>query len=340
MPAHRSQGGRTQATPAVGVPLPAFDTQHAVTKLPARVIHADWGTNPKKRWQVRALLQPNGRYEVEPAEPVGALDQWWEASCDCADGEAVTLAGFDFPIGIPRAYAAQVRVTHFMQLLPLLGRDEWADFFRVATEKQEIGLRRPFYPQAPGGKKQEHLLSALGVSTIDELRRVCERATASRRAACSLFWTLGGNQAGKAAIAGWRDLFLPLLARCRPVRFWPFEGTLDELLATRGLVIVETYPTEFYGHLGLRVTKKTSQTDRQACAQALLDWALAVGVDLSPRLQETVRDGFGSAADGEDRFDAAVGLCGMLNVVLGRRSPGRHPERDGDAVEGWILGQL
>ena len=48
------------------------------------------------------------------------------------------------------------------------------------------------------------------------------------------------------------------------------------------------------------------------------------------------QDGFGLSLDGEDRFDAVVGLFGMLNVVLGRRSCAEPP---GLKVGGWIFGQ-
>jgi hypothetical protein len=276
---------------------------------------------------------------VEATERVGALDQWWQAFCVGAIGNAVTLAGFDFPIGLPQTYANRAGVESFMGLLPHLGKGEWSDFFEVATTKDEITLRRPFYPHAPGGKRQADLLTGLGVATIDDLRRVCERKTASRQAACSLFWTLGANQVGKAAIAGWRDLFLPLLAEHRPVRFWPFEGMLDELLTEPGLIIAETYPAEFYLHLGLRLTTKRSQDGRRACAQAIFDWATVATVELSSAFKDEVMDGYGPQSDGEDPFDAAVGLCGMLNVVLGRRHVGRHPEPKSEAVEGWIMGQ-
>ena len=58
--------------------------------------------------------------------------------------------------------------------------DEWLDFAHVATHFSEIGIRRPFYPQAPGKKGQvalQHLLDGLGLATTDELRRACERAS-------------------------------------------------------------------------------------------------------------------------------------------------------------------
>ena len=47
---------------------------------------------------------------------------------------------------------------------------------------------------------------------------------------------------------------------------------------------------------------------------------------------------FGARNDGEDRFDAVVGLLGMLDVVLGNL-PSGEPEDDTTRVEGWILGQ-
>jgi hypothetical protein len=62
-------------------------------------------------------------------------------------------------------------------------------------------------------------------------------------------------------------------------------------------------------------------------------------VILAADLQQAIRDGFGSGASGEDRFDALVGLFGVLNVVLGYRSPGELDWSEIRMVEGWILGQ-
>ena len=76
-----------------------------------------------------------------------------------------------------------------------------------------------------------------------------------------------------------------------------------------------------------------------ATMPALLAWAETAGVELDPRLRAELRNGFGSAADGEDRFDAVVGLLGMLNVVLRHRGPGEPEDERVRRVEGWILGQ-
>ena len=64
---------------------------------------------------------------------------------------------------------------------------------------------------------------------------------------CSLFWTLGPNQVGKAAIIGWRDVLTPALGSDKSVVLWPFDGSLDQLLKPGNVVIVETYPAECYG---------------------------------------------------------------------------------------------
>jgi hypothetical protein len=71
----------------------------------------------------------------------------------------------------------------------------------------------------------------------------------------------------------------------------------------------------------------------------LLAWAKQARVRLSPTLRTEIREGFGASGDGEDHFDAAVGLMGMLNVVLNRRPPGDPGDKPSRKIEGWILGQ-
>ena len=113
------------------------------------------------------------------------------------------------------------------------------------------------------------------------------------------------------------------------------------------IVIAETYPAEFYRHLGLvwsprvpgRTSGKRAQADRARNAVPLLAWATSTGVILDSALAVLIRDGFGPAKDGEDPFDAAVGLFGMLNVVLGRHPAGDPGDEETRRIEGWILGQ-
>ncbi len=201
-------------------------------------------------------------------------------------------------------------------------------------------MRRPFYPARPGGKRREHLLSALGIA---DLRRQCDRATTTRRAAAELFWTVGAQQVGKAAISGWRELLAPAvkLGDLVPLSLWPFSGAFGVLLLPGRVVACEAYPAEFYGHLGVRFPPRASkrvQADRAAHASALLAFAQKAGIALDPALQDQISSGFGSDAFGEDRFDAAVGLLGMLNVALGYRAPGEPHAPEIRQIEGWILG--
>lgn len=308
--------------------------------LPTVVAHADWSLHPGKRWAARAVLGDDGRYHVSGPRPAGIPAVWRAELREQAGATGIILAGFDFPIGLPQAYAARAGVADFLALLPRLGRGEWADFYRVAEEKEEIGVKRPFYPYRPGGTRRQHLLDGLGLADFGQLRRRCDRAQPHRRAAAPLFWTLGAQQVGKAAISGWREVLLPALNA--GAALWPFSGTLQELWQPGRLILGEAYPAEFYAHLGLRFAPGSGKRDpagRRAAAETLLAWAERLNLVLDEALAATIRDGFGEAAAGEDPFDAVVGLWGMLNLAVGER-----PWVEPDApiirrLEGWIMGQ-
>ncbi|MEK9660685.1 MAG: hypothetical protein VW644_02940, partial [Alphaproteobacteria bacterium] len=270
-----------------------------------------------------------------------------EAAGPAKDGCGTVLIGFDFPLGLPAAYADAASIANFRSALTRFGRGDWADFYTPAATRDEIALTRPFYPARNGPKgtvKREHLAAALGVASYQDLHRACDRDYPGRAAAAALFWTLGGNQVGKAAISGWRDLIAPALRRRdMPVRLWPFGGTLAALLAKPGLVVAETYPGEIYHHLGLAIAEprrsKRRQADRAADAATLAGHTRRLGIDLSRDFAAALADGFGTDARGEDRFDAAVGLIGMVNILRGRRDPGDPKDRVRRRIEGWILGQ-
>jgi hypothetical protein len=188
---------------------------------------------------------------------------------------------------------------------------------------------------------------------INALRRQCELSHAGRRAAAPLFWTLGAQQVGKAAICGWQDMLGPALRKSPPpITVWPFSGSLAELLQPGQTVIAETYPAEFYQHLGVKFkpTKtsqeialhaaggKRSQAARQKNAEVLANCSSDLKIQLSDNLSAAIQDGFGFKPDGEDRFDAVIGLFGMLNILLGQHDPGEPEDEDMRKIEGWILG--
>ncbi|RJF87244.1 DUF429 domain-containing protein [Oleomonas cavernae] len=300
-----------------------------------RLVHSDWSVDARKRWCASAR-RAAGHWRVSCPRRVPPLEQFVD---ELFDGRV--LAGFDFPIGLPAAYGARTGFESFREALNAFGSGPWHQFFEVADDPAQISLHRPFYPRrSTTGAKQPHLLAAHGVAALDALHRRCERATAERRAASTLFWTLGGNQVGKAALTGWRGVIRPALAR--GARLWPFDGTLAALAATGGCVLCETYPGEAYGHVGARFRSgesKRRQADRRAKAEAIIAWTGRHGVIFEAAARAAILDGFGPSNSGEDPFDALIGLLGMIEVVEGRRTPG--PEQDDEIRrwEGWILGQ-
>ena len=179
------------------------------TTLPALVIHADWSVRPNRRWMTCARRQDDDSYLALPPVQVSDIHSFLSdiqneiGSHDCA------LLGVDFSIGLPFGYAQLISVKAFYNFLLSLGQDQWKDFFEPCETPDQISLYRPFYPARPGGTAQAHLLNALGLAHIDQLRRKCEYATSSRKAASPTFWTMGAQQIGKATITGWRDLLIP-----------------------------------------------------------------------------------------------------------------------------------
>jgi hypothetical protein len=307
------------------------------------------GSHPEKRWMARAVLRADSRYAAYVSELVGEPETLVKRLVAQAGPRGCVLLGFDFPIGLPARYAECACIRDFLALLPQLGHGDWSEFYTVAERLDHISLRRPFYPQFSRRKGEahfSHLLDGLGLE-VSELRRRCEQARPGRRVASPLFWTVGGQQVGKAAISGWKDVLGPALRSGLDVAVWPFSGSLFKLFRPGRMVIAETYPAEFYTHLGVRFSAsrrgeksgKRVQPDRAANAPVLLAWARAAHVRLAPTLRAELQDGFGISADGEDRFDATVGLLGMLNVVLKCRPPGEPDNEVVHRMEGWILGQ-
>jgi hypothetical protein len=319
-------------------------------RLPEIVAHADWSANPPGR-QI-AIARRFGsdragvRYAASAPRPVGDLADLIPALLAEAGPDGSALLGVDFPLGLPVAYARAAGIDDFPAALARFGRGKWRAFYEPAETAEEISLTRPFYPARNGPKgtiRRADLPEALGLASYDELHRRCDRGHPDRAAAAALFWTLGGNQVGKAAIAGWRDLVAPALRGPHPVWLWPFDGALATLLNRPGVTIAETYPGEIYGHLGLAIAdprrSKRRQADRAFDALKLTAAATRLGTDLADGFASAICDGFGADARGEDRFDAAVGLIGLLNILRGQRAPGDPTDQVRRRVEGWILGQ-
>ncbi len=306
------------------------------------VAHADWGTDPNKQWMAIARGTDINNLLLSTPERVSSSHSLLNDLN--GNGKSRIFIGFDFPIGVPLAYAKRLGITSFRKLLEDAGKGRLSTFFDLADEARDVSIYRPFYPKRPGGTLRKHIVEGLGVESFHDLLRNCDRATDTRGAACALFWTLGGQQVGKAAISGWREILQPAITdSSTDIALWPFDGDLDELLETRQIVVAETYPAEAAIQVGIgapgRGWSKRSVNDRVSKAEPILSYARRIEVTLSEELQKDIGEGFGTGIHGEDRFDATIGLLSMIGVMKGLRPPGTPPPGEVRAIEGWILGQ-
>ena len=309
---------------------------------PSLIAHADWGTDRRKRQVAVARLSrasgdSRGCYVVESLAPAVDVGEFFDQLRESADpGQA--MIGFDFPLGLPRQYGAVAGISAFPAFLEALGSPPWQSFHLVAAQPDEITLYRPFYPMRPGSSRREYLQRALGLSAQD-LRRRCEGTDAE-----TLFWTLGSKQVGKAALIGWQ--LIAAARRAKPgILLWPFDGLLPELLTGQGQpVVAETYPREYYRHLGLPAVRgrwsKRRRADRLRLIPGLLAWAAALPAEWDANIRRRVESGFSDDRNGEDEFDAIIGLLAMIAVVTGTIDAG-VPAGDPAVLttEGWILGR-
>lgn len=271
--------------------------------------------------------------------PVGDAQAFRDTLFADATG-GVVLAGFDFPIGVPTSYGLKTGLTRFTDLLGALDQPIWKSFHQVADAPDQISPQRPFYPAVPRkGVNRASLVEGHHVVEFNDLLRSCEKATATRRAACPIFWTLGGNQVGKAALDGWKTIIVPMVKRGAKV--WPFDGTLETVISPGRVILAETYPAEAYGHVGVsfRNQSKTNQAHRAGHAAAIFGWAAKNRVAFAAACRNQIEGGFSSDRAGEDRFDALLGLLGMIEVADHRRPEGCPDDEAILRWEGWILGQ-
>ena len=309
------------------------------------IFHADWSIKASKRW-VAVAQRDGSAWQITQLSQIADLikgkgqDTLADLLLENARDKRV-LAGFDFPIGVPAKWAGKMKLESFPHFLDQLRNNAYPAFFKAAGSQSEINLERPFYPAvAKAGVRREHLYSGLGFQDFNELRRECEALTKHRQqAACPLFWTLGANQVGKGAISGWQEVVMPCVKA--GARLWPFDGELG-LENSTGLTIAETYPAEIYGWLGIKFQGKggkRSQAKRREFIQTIRAYMEKRSISLSKDVTAQLEDGFGAAADGEDRFDAFCGACGMIEIANGCRAAGSPRDPDIRNFEGWILGR-
>jgi hypothetical protein len=309
-------------------------------RRPVHVAHADWGISPRKRQVCLAKLQDDSSYRIE------RLDQADSAAIAVGDIRAAMhvtepmgqlFAGFDFPIGLPRAYAAKGDIDSFRAFLAQMGKGRFERFGDVASTAAEISVELPFYPPPGRGARKVEISEGLGIS-YHQLWRRCELGGAE-----SLFWTLGPKQVGRGAVAGWEMFAASCLGA---LRLWPFDGSLDSLLDGDASHVVagEAYPAEFYKQIwreGVRPDgwSKAKQSRRKQCVPLLVELSDRLCVTWDPEVLGRLEEGF-APPDTDDHFDAVVGVLGMIAVINGDLATG-EPKGDEtiSRVEGWILGR-
>lgn len=298
-----------------------------------------------------------GSYVAYSPQPVGEMSTLIDRLRRHIGRSACILMGFDFPIGLPASYALLCGIESFPHFLRQLVSKEngsslsrWSRFHEVCATEAEIALERPFYPLRPGGARRDAIHEALGLANRNELYRECELRHAERTSASSLFWTLGGNQVGKSALLGWRNVLGPEMARHpESIRLWPFDGTMEALIQPGTVIATETYPTEYHGRLfGHALRGKRYASRRKELAPAWLESARRMGVRIDRKLRRQILNGFvetdltrpmSEARDEkDDALDATIGLFGML-AALQEYGPHLEPQAPRiRAVEGWIFG--
>lgn len=187
---------------------------------PDAIAHADWGSAAAKRIVATAQLGPGGVYLAHMAQPVGDGGSLLERM-GVGGTPTRTLLGFDFPIGLPRAYADRAEIENFSAWLR--GLDVDAPFFSVADDLSEVSIDRPFLPRnltekSPGIKSR--FRAALGLSASESLR-LCERAHAERGPASETL--LDPRSEGR------RQGDPRRLARCDQARTPGFEPSVRDL---------------------------------------------------------------------------------------------------------------
>ncbi len=274
-------------------------------------------------------------WRMQAPEKVGEAATLLKRLLARAEGLPVAF-GIDCPLGLPRDYA-RLHATEADFPAFLRGLARRPGFCDVAGTIEEVSADRPFYPaRGVAGMTRAAHAKALGLADAGALCRACDRATAERPAGAPVFWTLGANQSGKAAIAAWLEVIAPALAAGLPMLLWPFEGDFRSLLRPGWVTVAETYPAEAMRQLGVALAgSKRRQADRAACAPALRAAMARLGVGYAG----VHDDGFGADEAGEDRFDSTLGALCVLGVVTGRRPDSPPDDTWIRRWEGWVLGQ-
>ena len=317
---------------------PTGDVRPASTRFPELLAAADWSiASTGRRLAVAKLRSDKHSFEItDPPDEISQPPRLLERLAAQKQADGTALVGFDFPIGLPRQYAVANDIKGFRAGLELFeSAPGWQHFYEPSDYPSS---HQPFAPKSSRSRlKRGELARALGLSAESDLLRLCDRRTATRYQAESVFYLRFAKQVGRSAIQGWRDVIGPARSQ---VRLWPFDGDLNALLSKPGFVIAEIYPAETVTQLALLLGPGTGKSKRrkedraEACA-TLLARAELSEISMSSVVERLLESG----CDSEHDFDALVSLLGMIQIVQRARGNDAPTDESVRTTEGWILGQ-
>ncbi len=106
-------------------------------------------SDPAQTAEAVPSVEADGRYRAMSSAMAPAPVDLFPQLRSLASSGASVLAGFDFPIGLPKRYAEICGISSYRSLLPLLGTGRWERFFESARVRTDLCLERPFYPCGP-----------------------------------------------------------------------------------------------------------------------------------------------------------------------------------------------
>jgi hypothetical protein len=249
------------------------------------------------------------------------------------------VAAFDVPLGVPQSYlTALARLQDAAPMETFLdvlrGVSSTPYFYEATKAAQDWRIGRPFFV-VPGGDGGLGTYVAAAARAGVGLYRKIDRTTGAKAA----FIKSGvPGSVGSAASALWQELVSELTPD-RTFKVWPFEGTLEDLLRSGGVVVGEMYPRAAYATALLDVpptsrpplvVAKTDSAVRRAAIVALRTarWVRSLDVRLEDLAQ---------AEANEDDFDACVTAAALLRSVL-EDAPLCPPQMEAAWAEGGMLG--
>lgn len=247
------------------------------------ISHCDWSKSAHKRWMTTVVLRADGDFSASGPERIDNPGQLISSLRDRVLPRGAILVGFDFPIGLPASYASSVRVCDFPSVLPTLGKTPfWNELNEIARTHQEIRPHRPSLPPLPRWHQASAPARRSGCGSARRPPQKMRQGASRQETRVSVLLDLRGA-AGRAATSGWCEVLAPALQQ-DPNHFfvWPFGGGSIERLQAGSVVVAETYPAEYYRHLGVRfgpgVGGKSSRDARRANAAVLIGVATALNV--------------------------------------------------------------